>query len=188
MGTMLETSNVLVGVAVLFGVLVLLTLYLQIGHVVQRRKGTRKTKFLGGADSGGHGVQDIPDPKNLEEQQWVLELLLDRAGSTSEPDQWQEIRQVAANKCGKMLHATLRSRKSSDRLYALVAIYRLGLRGFGRAIAKIKPRNGLEGVFKAAIMGEKLETADAAGSINELSLGSIYEAIQATEQKRQINA
>lgn len=188
MGTMLETSNVLVGAAVLFGVLVLLTLYLQIGHIVQRRKSTRKTKFLAGVDSGGDGVQDIPDPKNIEEQQWVLELLLDRAGCSSEPDQWQEIRQVAADKCGEMLRAKLRSRKSSDRLYALVAIYRLGLGGFGRVIAMLKPRNGLEGVFKAAIMGEELETADAAGSINELSLGSIYEAIQADEQKRQINA
>lgn len=183
MGTIIEISNVLVGAAVLFGVLVLLTLYLQIGHVVQRRKSTRKTKFLAGADSGGHGVQDIPDPKNLEEQQWVLELLLDRAGCTSEPDQWQEIRQVAANKCGKILHATLRSRKSSDRLYALAAIYRLGLRGFGRAIAKLKPRNGLESLFKAVILGDEYGASDAPGSVNELSLGHIYDAIQAAERE-----
>lgn len=180
---MLETSMVLVGAAVLFGVLVLLTFYLQIANIIERKKDARKAEFFGSVDLGGQGGEDIPHPESAEEQQWVLELLLDRAGRSLDSDQWQEIRQVAANECGEMLRAKVGSRKPSDRLYALAAIYRLGLGGFGRTVAKLKPRNGLESMFRAAILDEVFEAAGTAGSIKELSLGRVYEAIQASEQK-----
>lgn len=180
---MLETSMVLVGAAVLFGVLVLLTFYLQIANIVERRKDARKAKFFAGVDLGGQGGEDIPRPESAEEQQWVLELLLERASRSLDSGQWQEIRQVAASECGEMLRAKVGSRKSADRLYALAAIYRLGLGGFGRTVAKLRPRNGLESMFRAAILDEDFEAAGTTGSAKELSLGRVYEAIQAAEQK-----
>lgn len=120
----------------------------------------------------------------------MLELLLDRAGRSRDSGEWREICQVAAKECGEMLRAKLGSRKSTDRLYALAAIYRLGLGEFEGDVAKLKPRTELESVFRATILGEKY-AANAAGSVNELSLGSIYEAMQAAELKslkRQIDA
>lgn len=180
---MLETSMVLVGATVLFGVLVLLTFYLQSGNIIERKKDARKAEFFDGVDLVGQGGEDIPHPESAEEQQWVLELLLDRAGRSLDPGQWQEIRQVAADECGEMLRAKVGSRKSSDRLYALAAIYRLGLGGFGRTVAKLKPRNGVESVFRAAILDEDFEAAGTTGNVRELSLQRLYEAIHATEQK-----
>lgn len=180
---MLDTSMVLVGAAVLFGVLVMLTFYLQIANIIERKKDARKAEFFDSVDLGGQGGEDIPHPESAEEQQWVLELLLDRAGRSPGPGQWQEIRQVTADECGEMLRVKVGSRKSSDRLYALAAIYRLGLGGFERTVAKLKPRNGLESMFRAAILDEVFEAAGTAGSIKELSLGRVYEAIQASEQR-----
>lgn len=65
---MLETTHVLVGAAVLFGVLILLTLYLQIGNIVERRRDARKATLFAGVDPEGRGVEDVPHPKNAEEQ------------------------------------------------------------------------------------------------------------------------
>lgn len=160
---MLETSLVFNGATLLLLLLVLLCAYLLINNARMRKKAERKQEFI--ESSRGAWASTIVDgrgvatpPRNTEEVEWLIEILLKYNNEYSDPAIRGRITELADTFCRDELASKLASRRVNERQYGLAIVYQLGMTSLDAEVAAVEPQTVLDHALKGAILGEGIDT------------------------------
>lgn len=169
---MLETSLVFNGATSLLLLLVALCSYLLLNNTRMRKKAERKQEFMESSRSAwastivdGRGV--ATPPRNTEEVEWLIEILLKYNNEYSDPVIRGRITELADTFCRDELASKLASRKVNERQYALAIVYQLGMTSLDAEVAAVEPETILDHALKAAILGEGIDVDALSGRQRE---------------------